>query len=81
MGKLTEAQVVYERHPYCDERSGPGEYGRIGFTIGDRVFWVDSFYFPGTPKATYDAAARFSEEVVTAFNRGRALQQAEGCAQ
>ena len=35
-----EAQVVYERQDAYDMQSGPHGFERIGFRIGDRVFWV-----------------------------------------
>ena len=36
------ARFVTERHAGYHESAGPYEGGRIGFSIGERVFWTGS---------------------------------------
>lgn len=63
------ARVVYERQDAFDMQHGPYGYERVGFCIGDRVFWV-GICGSGLP-SNYDQYERdkaFSDEVVRCWN-------------
>ena len=62
------AEYVFEANHACDERNGPSEWGRIGFSVNGKVFWMASYFFPGTDSATHNRAIRESKEIVAAIN-------------
>lgn len=66
-----EAIVVYERNYACDEKHGPQDFGKIGVAFGSEVFWVGSYYFPGTDLSTYGARVGFATELALRWNAGR----------
>lgn len=68
------AKIVFERNHTCTADAGPCEYGRIGFAIGSRVFWVASFYFPGTPLSEYAEAVSFCNTVAARWNASVSTQ-------
>ena len=61
------AQVVHERHNGFDASSGPWEAARVGFRIGNRVFWTGCYSSPGTP-GSYDLDAALASEIVKRWN-------------
>ncbi len=63
------AQVVYERQDGFDMHSGPFGYERVGFRIGDRVFWVGCCG-SGLPGTSYDADRQLAERIVARWNAG-----------
>lgn len=63
-----EARFLNERHPVVDERNGPAEYGRVGFSIGPEVFWTGAYFSPGTSSESYDEADAFARKVVRCWN-------------
>ena len=70
--RTADAKVVYERQDAFDMESGPYGYERVGFCIGDRVFWIGSTGsgLPGGPP--YDADKRLAELIVERWNAGEA---------
>lgn len=62
-----EARVVYERQDAYDMASGPHGYERVGFAIGDRVFWTGCAG-SGLPGGSYEADKRLAEAVVARWN-------------
>jgi hypothetical protein len=63
-----EGQVMFERSTRYHESSGPYEGGRVGFRIGDRVFWTDAYCFPGDTNDQYAAKVAFAAEIVRRLN-------------
>lgn len=64
-----DAQVIYERQDAFDLTHGPYGYERVGFRIGDRVFWVGCAG-SGLPGGSYDADCRLAEAIVARWNAG-----------
>lgn len=62
------ASVVFEKSVGFDEKTGPWEGGKVGFSIRDRVFWLESYFFPGTPNAAYVNAVAEAEDIVRSLN-------------
>lgn len=65
---MTEkAEVVYERQDAFDMQSGPYGYERVGFKVGDRVFWTGCVgsHMPG---GDFAADKRLAEEIVARWN-------------
>jgi hypothetical protein len=73
MAEQLEAQVLYENFG-ADEQHGTYEYGRVGFRIGNRVFWLDSYYFPGTSSKAYQDAVAEAADICGAVNVFRRSQ-------
>ena len=65
---ILSAEMVIERTPTANEKVGPGEYGKVGFKINERVFWLDSYYFPGTDHARHKHALDMASEIARAIN-------------
>ena len=65
---MTEAQVVYERHPGGDLHYGPAEFIRVGVRYGNRIMWIDSAHFPGSDNAKWQEAVQFSSDLVARWN-------------
>jgi hypothetical protein len=63
-----KARVVFERHDAFDMQSGPYGYERVGFAIGERVFWTGCAG-SGMPGGTYEADKALAESVVERWNR------------
>lgn len=63
------ARVVYERNDAFDMQGGPYGYERVGFQIGDRVFWTGCAG-SGLPGGTYAEDKALAEHVVTRWNAG-----------
>lgn len=63
-----KARVVYERQDGFDMASGPFGYEKVGFAVGDRVFWTGCAG-SGIPGGTYEADKALAEAVVERFNR------------
>jgi len=61
------AKVVYEREDAFDMRHGPYGYQRVGFCIGDRVFWVGCCG-SGMPGSQYEQDKALAEEIVRCWN-------------
>lgn len=64
-----EAKVVYERQDSFDMKSGPFGYERVGFAIGDRVFWCGCAG-SGMPGGTYDDDKALAEQIVARWRAG-----------
>ncbi len=64
------ARLVFEKSSGFHESAGPWEGGRIGFSIGDRVFWTDSYSFPGDSTASHAEKVAFAHEIVVRLNCG-----------
>ena len=67
-----KAEYVFEANHVADDRNGPITWGRIGFAIDGRVFWMESYSHPGTDSASYNRAIRESKEIVAAINAAQA---------
>jgi hypothetical protein len=63
-----KARMVYERQDGFDMQSGPYGFERVGFAIGDRVFWTGCAG-SGMPGGTYEADKALAETVVERWNR------------
>jgi hypothetical protein len=63
-----KARLVVERNDAFDMQSGPYGYERIGFAIGERVFWTGCTG-SGMPGGTYDADRALAELIIARFNR------------
>jgi hypothetical protein len=62
------AHVVYDRNDGFDMTGGPYGYERVGFVIGDRVFWTGCAG-SGIPSGTYASDKALAEAVVERWNR------------
>jgi hypothetical protein len=63
-----KARVVFERNDAFDMQSGPYGYERVGFAVGDRVFWTGCAG-SGIPGGTYEADKALAAQIVERFNR------------
>lgn len=70
---LEEARFVIETHVSYSEETGPAEGGRVGFAIGDRVFWTDAYF--NEPKWKFELKREYAQAIVMAINEGRLLAQ------
>ena len=65
------ARIVRERHESFDMYAGPFGYERVGFAIGDRVFWTGlSASHGGSDNATWKADVALAERIVALWNAG-----------
>ena len=64
-----DAQVVHERHEGFDPQSGPWGSNRVGFRIGDRVFWTGCAGSHGGGQS-YNLDAALAAEIVRRWNAG-----------
>jgi len=62
-----KARVVFERNDAFDMQSGPYGYERVGFAIGDRVFWTGCAG-SGMPGGTYEADKALAKQIVERWN-------------
>lgn len=62
------ARVVYERQDAFDMRSGPYGYERVGFCIGDRVFWVGCAGSGLGNGDQYEGDKMLAEKIVRCWN-------------
>lgn len=62
------ARVVYERQDAFDMRSGPYGYERVGFCIGDRVFWVGCAGSGLDNGDQYEGDKMLAEKIVRCWN-------------
>lgn len=65
------ARVVYERNDGFDMQAGPYGYERVGFSIGDRIFWTGCAG-SGMPGTTFEADKALAEAIVARWNCGHA---------
>jgi hypothetical protein len=66
------AQVLYEKQDTFDVHHGPCGFNRVGFRIGDRVFWTGIESWPGVNQThEYELAEAMAREVVTRWEAGR----------
>lgn len=63
-----DTQVVYERDAGGDLRHGPGEFIRVGVRFDDRVFWIESAYFPGSDGVCFARGEALAKEIVRRCN-------------
>ena len=61
------ARVVYDRQDSFDLHSGPYGYERVGFAIGDRVFWTGCAG-SGMPGTSYEADKQLARDIVQRWN-------------
>lgn len=64
---VTLAKVVYERQDGFDMRTGPFGYERVGFCIGDRVFWAGC---TGSGLPSHAKDVTLAEKIVARWNAG-----------
>lgn len=73
-GKVSamEAGIVREDHEACDPQGGPWGWWRVGFRIGERVFWTGSgnSLTSGEGGAFMEAEA-VAKEAVSRWNAAR----------
>jgi hypothetical protein len=69
MSEDRKARVVRERQDGFDMQSGPYGYQRVGFAIGERVFWTGCVG-SGMPEGSYGDDERLAHEVVRRWNAG-----------
>lgn len=75
---LEEARFVIETHVSYSEESGPAEGGRIGFAIGERVFWTDAYF--NESKRLFEAKRDYAKAIVAAINEGRMFAEVQPAA-
>lgn len=68
--KMDDARLVFEKASGFHDGAGPWEAGKIGFAIGERVFWTDSYTFPGDNTVSHAEKVAFAHEIVLRLNRG-----------
>lgn len=68
---MDDARFVVERSAGFNESAGPWEGGRIGFAIGERVFWTDSYTFPGDTTASHAEKVAYVTDIIMRLNHGR----------
>lgn len=68
--RALEAKVVYERQDGFDMASGPYGYVRVGFAIGDRVFWTGCAG-SSLPAGQFEVDEMMAREIVARWNRER----------
>lgn len=71
-----KAMVVYERQDAFDIQHGPYGFERVGFAIGNRVFWAGCAG-SGMPGTTYEADKALAEAVVERWNRADVAREIE----
>lgn len=64
-----KAEVVYERQDAFDMSAGPYGYERVGFKIGNRVWWV-GICGSGLPGKEYEADRELATQIVKRWNEG-----------
>jgi hypothetical protein len=75
-----KARIVYERNDGFDMQGGPFGYERVGFAIGDRVFWTGCAG-SGMPGGTYETDKRLAETIVERWNAHANLDGLRKCNQ
>ena len=63
------ARVVYERQDGGDLHSGPASFDRVGFCIGDRVFWTGAAHTFNGSGGTWVADKELAETIVARWNQ------------
>ncbi len=67
---MTDARVVYERDDNFDMHAGPFGFERVGFCIGNRVFWTGlSGSYVQTK--TWDSDKALAEKIVRLWNEAK----------
>jgi hypothetical protein len=67
MRQNMKAKVVFERQDSFDMSSGPYGYEKIGFSIGDRVFWVGCCG-SGMPQSNWKSDEHLARSIVERWN-------------
>ena len=78
-----DVQVTYERQVGGDLQHGPCEFVRVGVRFNDRVFWIESAYFPGSNGVGFERGEAIAKEIAEActqrdFGLRRALERIAG---
>lgn len=72
---IEEARYIIESHPSYTEEFGPADGGRIGFAIGERVFWTDVYF--NDSKRVFEAKRDYAMAIVAALNEGRLFAEVD----
>lgn len=75
---MDDARLVVEKASGFHESAGPWEAGKIGFAVGERVFWTDSYAFPGDNTASHAEKVAFATDIIMRLNHGRPAKENEG---
>lgn len=66
-----DAQVVHEEQYGGDIQHGPALFTRVGFRIGEQVFWTGSAYYPHDDGHAFRKGEALAEEIVRRWKAGR----------
>lgn len=73
------AKVVWENYDGAHP-NGPYGYERVGFCIGERVFWTGTNWYPNSQSSNFPEAVELAREVVKRWNAGQPEQAVATCA-
>jgi hypothetical protein len=73
-----DARFVVEKTHGFHEGGGPWEGGKVGFAIGEQVFWTGNYSFPGDTTASHAEKVAFAMNIIMRLNHGRPAKENEG---